>query len=661
MRLYTSLPWVGLAAVVVAAVAGPPPIEDTVHQAIRHFEPLWKPPREQLRGWRVGIDAVGGGGSGAGGCVCASLDLLTAEYLYHFVIRAGGSPVLSRGAGTMPTEVEREAREAALARGGCDVVIAIRHVRGAKGCVVTPLGGVRSGGRDLAGCLARSLAAGTNGAASEIPDGGNAEASWLPRLAAEADVPACVVALPAVPGDGIDVAARRGRYEAARRIYAGLAAYCERHAEGQGVSPVKNRCHRSASAVENQCRKSAVHGEQHAEEHKVSPVENRCHRSAAHGEQDAEAHAIGGGQRPVPDCPTPGRKAKAARLARTIWPKGTLPAAQAEWFCRRYAQLAITDRTLVYFDVHARVADGGIVLVGRTNVPRVAAGLSKTLRAVADRPVRTAITALPDRERLGERLFGVCRVPMVLTFDRPGVSGGLQTELLLGEPLVLLDRTDGCFLALAGDGYWGWVREDAVWPLTETEFDAWVNRPRGVLLADVVTAEMVIPRGAVLPVADRAGGECTVLLPGGGRCAVSAPAVRLAAGDDEAGAARAKAALDLLYTPYVFGGRSPLGLDCSGLVTNVLGREGVRAARDASQQVLSGRLGGTAWYRGHLRAGDQVFFIDEFGKVFHTGIALDRTHVVHASSPCVQISSLDARDALYDRVLDRCFFMAKRR
>jgi len=225
---------------------------------------------------------------------------------------------------------------------------------------------------------------------------------------------------------------------------------------------------------------------------------------------------------------------------------------------------------------------------------------------------------------------------------------------------VLLDRCDGYDLVQAGDGYWGWVRQDAVKSLTPAEFDAYVNRPRGVLLEDVTTGQWMLPRGAGLPVTGRDGDRCTVLLPDGTTCAIPAAAIRLTPGAREAAAERVRAALDLLYTPYVFGGRSPLGLDCSGMVTNVVGRAGRRPARDAWQQVLAGRLVATAWHRGNIRPGDQVFFINEYGKVYHTGIALDATHVIHASPPCVQINSLDPNDPLYDRTLDRCFFVAKR-
>ena len=48
-----------------------------------------------------------------------------------------------------------------------------------------------------------------------------------------------------------------------------------------------------------------------------------------------------------------------------------------------------------------------------------------------------------------------------------------------------------------------------------------------------------------------------------------------------------------------------------------------------------------------LLPGDRLYFIDNYGKIFHTGIAITPTHFVHSSPPAVQISSLRKGDRLY--------------
>jgi len=129
---------------------------------------------------------------------------------------------------------------------------------------------------------------------------------------------------------------------------------------------------------------------------------------------------------------------------------------------------------------------------------------------------------------------------------------------------------------------------------------------------------------------------------------------------EEGAQRRVAAALELLYVPYVFGARSPLGVDCSGLVTSAWMRDGRTPARDVWQQAFAGELVATAWHRTNIRAGDQLFFIRDSGKLYHTAIALDATHFVHSSPPCVLISSFDPHDPLYEEEYERYFFMAKR-
>jgi hypothetical protein len=84
------------------------------------------------------------------------------------------------------------------------------------------------------------------------------------------------------------------------------------------------------------------------------------------------------------------------------------------------------------------------------------------------------------------------------------------------------------------------------------------------------------------------------------------------------------------------------------------------AARDASQQAFAGRLVATSSYRNGLRAGDVVFFINAAGKIYHTGVAIDQTHICDSSPPAVQIGCITSGDRLYDERMDRDFFIAKR-
>jgi cell wall-associated NlpC family hydrolase len=90
----------------------------------------------------------------------------------------------------------------------------------------------------------------------------------------------------------------------------------------------------------------------------------------------------------------------------------------------------------------------------------------------------------------------------------------------------------------------------------------------------------------------------------------------------------ASAALALVGAPYLGGGTSPAGFDCSGFVRYVFGEIGIAMPRAVREQASMGeRID-----RGHLRPGDLVFFAIDGRTVSHVGIAVGPDSFVHAPS-----------------------------
>jgi len=593
-----------LLAGAAAEAAGQPPVETTVNKATESFQRPWSPPRGQLQGWVVGIDPARVGLPPADRRLCDDLSLITGVYLHHFVQAAGGSAVLTEADDATvgePLQSARRRRIDVVRQAGCNLCVSIRYDE-ADGKVA-----VRSGpnpGSDDA-LLAQALGVALGVEPAQPGKQGAGDDDFLEALRRADDggaVAACAVCFEcAGRAATIDAALRKSCFDNARRLYVGISRFCE-EAKRAGSPP---------------------------------------------------------GPSPAPEIVGSKGSTRAQRLARSIWPQGPLPNEQADWFCQRFAEVSITNRSLVYFEVSAHPAQDAVVLRGQTNAPPVVAGLERALRAGGIKHIRNEVQALPSRERLGEQLFGVCRAPMALTYRRPG-GGTVQTELLFGEPLFLLDCDDQHFLLHAGDGYWGWVRREAVRPMTAEEFDAYGHHPRGIVLEDIAGQAVRIPRGSSVRVLQANEADRLILLPDGSTLNVPAAAVAIGDPEGRQAAARTRAALDLLYVPYVFGGCSPLGLDCSGLVANVWARTGSTPARDAWQQALAGRLVATRWHRAWIQPGDQLFFINESGKISHTAVALDAHRFIHAEPPCVQFSSLDPNDPLYAPHRARTFFLAKR-
>ncbi|HTQ05695.1 MAG TPA: C40 family peptidase [Polyangiaceae bacterium] len=230
----------------------------------------------------------------------------------------------------------------------------------------------------------------------------------------------------------------------------------------------------------------------------------------------------------------------------------------------------------------------------------------------------------------------------------PSVSSERASQVLLGEAATLLTRGDDWVeLRLERDGYVGWVRAVAI-----LECGAERARAYRAACGTVVTAEIApafleaerrsnagkLPFGVRLPLVERRGDTVALELPDGRTWWVAASDTTLAAELPRPDAGGIAAALAWMRrsvgVPYLWGGCSPFGYDCSGLTQAFWATLGVRIPRDADQQFRAGEP-----VEGSTRAGDLLFFSSNatpgerarHADIRHVAIALGGDQILHAS------------------------------
>jgi hypothetical protein len=92
-----------------------------------------------------------------------------------------------------------------------------------------------------------------------------------------------------------------------------------------------------------------------------------------------------------------------------------------------------------------------------------------------------------------------------------------------------------------------------------------------------------------------------------------------------------------LNAPYLWGGKTPFGIDCSGFTQMVYKLNGYAILRDASQQAT---LGEPLSFIEESEPGDLAFFDNDEGKITHVGIIMNDNYIIHASGK-VRVDRLD--------------------
>lgn len=212
--------------------------------------------------------------------------------------------------------------------------------------------------------------------------------------------------------------------------------------------------------------------------------------------------------------------------------------------------------------------------------------------------------------------------PSTAIHAEPDLASGRETDALHGENITLLEEFGAwARIILETDGYEGWVKTDDIGELPTASHR--VIAPRGLVTttADIKSPALDYrPMGARLCVVDQSGEMAEISLPNGVSGFIPHKQITPLEShvDDWVSVAES-----LSGTPYRWGGRDTIGIDCSALVQLALAAGGYHAPRNSGDQQRS--LGRTISSEENLERGDLVFWKG------HVGVMRDNTTLLHAN------------------------------
>jgi hypothetical protein len=230
-------------------------------------------------------------------------------------------------------------------------------------------------------------------------------------------------------------------------------------------------------------------------------------------------------------------------------------------------------------------------------------------------------------------MFGICNLAIIPLRLEPSDRSEIVSQVLFGEHFEVLEELNQWRrIRMQFDSYEGWVDSKQFQVISEINFNQ-LSEDAFVLNSDLIEY-ISAPNNTLLPIP--LGASLSFLNYSDVNSSHFEFEGNKTSGTKEKSNLISTAFL-YLNSPYLWGGKTPFGIDCSGFTQMVYKLNGYKLLRDAAQQAAQGEA---LSFIEESEPGDLAFFDNEEGNIIHVGIIMENNYIIHASGK-IRIDRLD--------------------